>query len=157
MDRRELQRQVVARPTDSARRGIYASGVAEEKLAVELSDDERALLRHGLGEWWGPAKPTDALAAAMGFGDQARLDREVGRLMAAIDARAALTLEDWRRVLVATEIAFASEVFGSGTDWSTTTGISDGHTIALLRAVQVKWLRSRVAYKSTPRGDGQVT
>jgi hypothetical protein len=123
---------------------------------VDLSDDERAVLRCGLLEWWGPARPTDALAAAMGFSDRTRLSTEVGRLIGALDARDALSPEDWQRVLVATEVVFASDVFGSGLDWPVTTGISDAATIALLRAVQRKMPRWRGSYQFSVE-DGTVT
>lgn len=116
-------------------------------VAVELSADERAVLRCGLLEWWGPARPTGALAAAMGSKDTTQLSTEVGRLMAALDVEQALTPEDWQRVLVATEVVFASDVFGSGLDWPITTGFSDPDTIRLLRAVQRRMPRWRGSYQ----------
>jgi hypothetical protein len=50
----------------------------------------------------------------------------------------ALTPEDWRRALLATEIVFASDVVGAGTDWPITTGLSDQETITILRVIQTK-------------------
>jgi hypothetical protein len=47
-----------------------------------------------------------------------------------------LSRADWRRALLATEIVFASDVVGSGLDWSITTGLADEDTIGLLRAMQ---------------------
>ncbi len=38
-----------------------------EPIAVQLSDDEVEVLRHGLNEWRGPARCTKAMALAMGF------------------------------------------------------------------------------------------
>lgn len=93
----------------------------------------------------------------MGFTNRVRLSSELGRLMTAVEGRDALTLEDWQRVLVATEVVFASDVFGSGLDWSTTTGFSDADTIALLRAVQRKMPRWRSSYQFGVADDGQVT
>lgn len=124
-------------------------------VTVDLTDDERAVLRCGLLEWWGPARPTDALAAAMGFQDREQLSTHVGRLMAALDAGEALTTEDWQRVLVATEVVFASDVFGSGLDWPITTGFTDVETVAHLRAVQRKLPRWRGSYQFTHQ-DGHV-
>ena len=109
-----------------------------EATTVELTDDERRLLRCGLGEWGGPASPTEALAVAMGFPDLASMGPELRRLRSALDERSPLGRADWTRVLVATEIVFASDVLRSGTDWVYTTGFSDAESIALLRAVQVK-------------------
>jgi hypothetical protein len=45
---------------------------------------------------------------------------------------------DWARILLATEIVFASDLMGSGTEWRTTTGMTDEETINLLRGIQRK-------------------
>jgi hypothetical protein len=49
---------------------------------------------------------------------------------------------DWARALLATELAFASEVVGSGYEWSTTTGWSDDTTVKILRSTQLKLIRT---------------
>ncbi|QBS46279.1 hypothetical protein DMB37_29090 [Nocardia sp. CS682] len=107
-------------------------------MAIDLSEDERELLRCGLSEWGGPANCTDALAVAMGFQTVADLFQEGRRLRTALIAEEPLTARDWRRTLVATEFVFASDVFGSGQDWSITTGLSDETTVKTLRRVQRK-------------------
>lgn len=109
-----------------------------DRVVIELSDDERGLLLCGLREWGGPATLTDAVAVAMGFVDRAEFWSERGRLASALEAGEALAPADWTRVLVATEIVFASDVLGSGVDWSSTTRFTDGESIAILRAVQRK-------------------
>ncbi|OXM49486.1 hypothetical protein CFP75_19045 [Amycolatopsis alba DSM 44262] len=105
-------------------------------MSVELADDEREVLRRGLAEWGGPASCTEALAVAMGFRSVAGLLEDGGRLRAALAAGEPLSPQDWRRVVTATEIVFASDVFGSGLDWSITTGFSDEQTIKILRRLQ---------------------
>lgn len=109
---------------------------AEELVAIELADEERKVLRCGLDEWGGPARCTEALAVAMGFQSVADLHEDGSRLRAALIAGDPLSAGDWRRIVVATEIVFASDVFGSGIDWSTTTGFSDEETIVILRRLQ---------------------
>ncbi|MFE5502875.1 hypothetical protein ACFQ73_09980 [Amycolatopsis japonica] len=109
---------------------------SEELVSVELPDDEREVLRRGLAEWGGPASCTEALAAAMGFRSVADLLEDGRRLRTALAARKPLSPQDWRRVMAATEIVFASDVFGSGLDWSITTGFSDEQTIKILRRLQ---------------------
>ena len=37
-----------------------------EPIRIELTADERELLRHGLGQWGGPAELSDPMAVAMG-------------------------------------------------------------------------------------------
>jgi hypothetical protein len=62
-----------------------------------------------------------------------------------------MTREDWRRTLLATEIVFASDVVGAGTDWPVTTGLSDQETVAALRAIQKKI--GRALYRAGPTAD----
>ena len=109
-----------------------------ETVAVQLSDDERALLVRGLGEWGGPTRPTDALARAMGSKNVAGLLADTKRVAMRLEARESLTAADWARALIATEIAFASDYYGSGLDWATTTGFDDEETIRRLRQLQRK-------------------
>ena len=80
----------------------------EETLAVRLDKNEIDLLRSGLAEWGGPAHATDDLAVAMGFEDAADLYTQVHRLEEVLSDSKALTAVDWKRALVATEVAFVS-------------------------------------------------
>ena len=112
-------------------------------LALDLSEDEWYLLRSGLHAWGGPVNATDELARMMGFADESDLHRRgPGSLWDAIERRAPLSWSDWRRVVLATEIAFASVVIGAARDWRYHCGLDDGESIALLRAVQGKLLRA---------------
>lgn len=111
---------------------------AEVFAVSDLTDEERHVLSRGLAEWGGPAHCTNALAAAMDFESATALLEEANRLIPLIRNGQPLTRRDWRRALVATEIVFANDVFGSGCDWATTTGITDEDTIRILRTLQRK-------------------
>jgi hypothetical protein len=77
-------------------------------VAVDLTADERYVLRRGLGEWGGPAHATEEMARAMGFlGVRDLLSGDGRMLRDAVDRNAPLSRTDWRRALLATEIAFA--------------------------------------------------
>ncbi len=65
--------------------------------------------------------------------------------------------EDWRRLLLAVEVVFVSDVVGSGLDWSVTTGFPDGDRIALLRGIQRKMPRWRSSFQFTTPEEGQTT
>lgn len=79
----------------------------------------------------------------MGFVSTEDLWRGEGRrLREALDGGEPLTRSQWRKAVLATEIVFASDVVGSGWDWSITTGLSDEETIKLLRVVQRKVARA---------------
>lgn len=105
-------------------------------IQLRLSDKERTMLRAGLREWGGPARCTEEMAVAMGFGGVEDLFTQGDRICEALAAGQPLSRTDWTRALLATEIVFVSNVLGSGQDWETTTGLGDGETLTLLRALQ---------------------
>ncbi|MFE4599346.1 hypothetical protein ACFRKE_00640 [Kitasatospora indigofera] len=116
-----------------------------------LADDEIKLLRRALLEWGGPAHCSDHLAVGMGFADQHDLLDQCRRLRSSLADDVPLTRGDWARVLLATEIVFASDLMGSGIDWSVTTGLSDEATIRTLRSIQRKLGKTiRAYYGKTP-------
>jgi hypothetical protein len=115
-----------------------------EMIAFELTDDERTMLRCGLSEWGGPACCTTAMAVAMGFEDVRDLFSQADRLRAELEAGRPLSRWDWTRMLLATEIVFASDVIGSGVEWPTTTGLDDQRSIAVLRGLQRKLVKACV-------------
>lgn len=104
----------------------------------ELSASERDLLAHGLGQWGGPAKATNALAQVMGFENVEGLYREGDRIADELRRGGSLSAADLARALIATEFVFASDYYGAGWDWENVTGLSDGDTIKSLREVQRK-------------------
>ena len=109
----------------------------EDLITVTLTDQERYLLDRGLREWLGPARCSDELAVAMGFAGFADLVERNDALVAAVH-RGCMRAADWCRVLLATEIVFASDIVGAGHDWPFTTGLSDEESITVLRAIQHK-------------------
>jgi hypothetical protein len=120
------------------------------RLAINLTHDERHLLVHGLREWGGPTRATDLVARAIGFVDVKSLYDGAERIAIALDAQKDLTPGDWARALIATEIAFASDFYGSGWDWSITAGYDDETTIRRLRSVQ----RKLIGVAQLPQPDG---
>jgi len=92
------------------------------------------------------------MAVAMGFRDQADLFLEGDRIIDVLEARQPMTPLDWARTVLATEVVFASQLIGSGHDWSITTGLEDGETLKLLRGIQRKLPRSVVAVIGTDLG-----
>ncbi|GAB4051100.1 hypothetical protein [Catellatospora paridis] len=127
--------------TETTLSDARAAHAAEDPVSVDLTDAERHLLVRGFSEWGGPAHATDALAVAMGFEGVEDMYRQVRRLTASIEAGQPLSRRDWRRSLIATEFVFASDIFGSGYEWSTTTGLSDEETMKTLRELQHKLAR----------------
>ena len=115
-----------------------------DSAPFDLTDDEQELLWRGLLEWGGPASPTKSMAVAMGFRDVSDLLKEGSRIRKDIRERRPLTYSDWRRALLATEIVFASDVVGSGVEWSTTTGLEDEETMRMLRSIQRKLVATGV-------------
>ena len=73
-----------------------------------------------------------------GFADVQDLFAQADRILGELDAGRPLSRWDWSRTLLATEIVFASNVMGSGTDWTDTTGLDDARSIQVLRDLQRK-------------------
>jgi hypothetical protein len=107
-------------------------------VVVELTEDERAMLRWGLLDWGGPATPTDALARVMGFESIDALYEGSRRIADLVSTRSALSRRDWTRSLIATELVWASDVLGSGLDSVYTFGYSDTEAVVILRSIQRK-------------------
>jgi hypothetical protein len=106
-------------------------------VAVDLDQDERYMLIHGLRDWGGPAYGSDALAVAMGFQSMDQIHGEAAHILDAINRNLPLSVRDWTRALVATEFAFMSTVLGTGCDqWTTINGGTEEHWFRILRRLQ---------------------
>ena len=108
------------------------------KQALNLSNEEVELLCAGLRQWGGPARPTKAFAAAMGFGSDKEMPNQCLAIHRSLRADGLMSPLDWARALVSLEIAFSSDLIGAGFEWSTSTGWSDEETIRALRSIQRK-------------------
>jgi len=117
-------------------------------VSIELTQKEGRLLCAGLAEWGGSAQPTDELAVALGFLDVPDLLAESSRLSDALADGKPLSSLDVVRALAATEVAFASDIFGAGVDWAAVSGISDEETVAALRLLQRKLVGEYGALRS---------
>jgi hypothetical protein len=115
----------------------------EGVVSVDLTDDERSVLRQGLLQWGGPAQCSEEMAVAMGFRSCADLWSEGLRIRDELERGDALSRLDWTRALLATEIVFASYVMGAAWDWSIVTGMDDADTLQVLRGLQPKLGRAK--------------
>ncbi|MEJ7691082.1 MAG: hypothetical protein WKF76_11990 [Nocardioidaceae bacterium] len=107
-------------------------------VRVDLADDELHMLVLGLTDWGVKEAATERLAAAMGFASIADLLRRAVVSPKPWRLVRPLSVRDWTRALVATEIAFASEVFGTGREWTVIQGGSDSQWMVALRKLQGK-------------------
>lgn len=114
----------------------------DEIVEPELAEAEVLFLRHAIGGiWGGPAKMTDEVAALLGYSDKASFSQDQERLVQCAEGAVPASREDWRRLLLAGELAFASYGLGGAWDWEIVTGISDEAAILVLRTLQSKlWL-----------------
>ncbi|RKR73402.1 hypothetical protein [Frondihabitans australicus] len=104
-------------------------------ISLSLTGDEIFILRAALLLWGDlPAVP-ETLAVALGFEDQRDFAQSRRPLMESFRADAGLTVEDWDRVLAATETIFVSHRWGLGAEWRRRTAYSDEMTLHLLRGV----------------------
>ncbi len=103
---------------------------------THLTPVERQLLRLGIMEWERPEGGRDAVVPLLGYGDRGELRSDVVRLAGLLDTSRPMSRLDCRRLLLATELAFASETLGWSRDWTSHTGFSDRDTITVLRGLQ---------------------
>ena len=130
--------------------------MSERSVSLELAEAERRFLTAALRQWGGAARATGQLAVALGFADLHHFHAETVRLRGLVENQAALTTDEWRRVLVASEVVFASDVFGAGLDWSIAAGITDDEALTLLRSIQRKMPRWRSSVQFDVTADGGV-
>jgi hypothetical protein len=123
----------------------YAPGAGDdsELVRLDLTDDERTLLLYGLIDWFGPGDGTESLAVAIGFTDLEDLSDQGERIAEAIYEGEAVSRRDWSRAMFAAEVCFASEVLGTGSEFTVIHAGTDAHWIGVLRALQRKIRASR--------------
>jgi hypothetical protein len=109
---------------------------AAELVRIDLTDDERRLLVHGLNEYLGPAKGGPLLTPLVGLSTTAEFYQLLASLMAAIENGEPLSDLDWARALVLTEISWASDLLGAGIEFST--NMPDEKALRVLRELQRK-------------------
>lgn len=107
-------------------------------LHIELTDDERDMILAALAEWGGAARPTHVLARAVGFSDLEAFDAGRDRLRDALQDAQPLAPVDWKRLLISTEICYASDYYGAGWEWEVVTGLDTYASLRTLRDLQDK-------------------
>ena len=113
-------------------------GMCPQRIVdVPLTERERRVLLGGIAEWGGPAHCTEEFAIAMGFRSLADLFETSERLWKSLKDCELLTAVDWVRV-DNDRNSVRSDVVGSGWDWQSTVGLTDGETIALVRSIQTR-------------------
>ena len=118
---------------------------------VALTPEERHMLILGLTDWGGPVTARDQLAVRIGFASRDDLS-EVGQHLAkAIAAGEPLSVQDWTRSLVATELAFALE----DGEWTSINGGSPEYWSNLLLRLQARVPKSG-NYVSEPSGSADL-
>jgi hypothetical protein len=110
---------------------------ASELVAIDLTDDERLLVVHGLNEYFGAAKRGwSLLTPLVGLSSTDEFSALVSRLLEAVEDKKPLTDLDWARALLLTEICWGSQLLGAGLDFAS--NIRDEKAAPLLRSIQRK-------------------
>jgi hypothetical protein len=117
---------------------LYREGklISEPTLfAIDLEDDERLLMVHGLNEYFKSAKKgVPFLASLFGATTDSEFRALIWRLLEAIENKEPLSKLDWTRALVLTEICWASDLVGSGLAFAA--HFRDEDVIPMLRYIQ---------------------
>jgi hypothetical protein len=109
---------------------------ADALVAIDLTDDERLFMFHGLNEWLGPARGAPLLLPVFGMPTADEFYDMAQRLGAAIRNTEPLSDLDWARALLLTEISWGSDLLGAGID--SATNFRDEMAVGLLRSIQYK-------------------
>jgi hypothetical protein len=78
---------------------------------TDLTPVERELLRLGITEWERSEGDRETVVDLLGYGDRRDLRSDVQRLAGLLDASRPVSRRDCHRLLLATELAFASETW----------------------------------------------
>jgi hypothetical protein len=107
-----------------------------ERVAIDLTDEERELMVLALNEYAGTAQHTyRLLGSVLGQSDQHQWFRLIGRLESAIDNKEPLSDLDWARAMFLTDISFGSTLVGSGLRFGRS---ADEYWFPILRSLQEK-------------------
>jgi hypothetical protein len=107
-----------------------------ELIDIDLTDDERLLLCHGLNEYGGSIHYKPVMTRALGLPDRTSFDALLDRLRKAMWRKEPLSKLDWARAVFLTEVSWASNLVGSGLDFAT--NFRDETAAPLLRSIQWK-------------------
>jgi hypothetical protein len=107
-----------------------------ELIDIELTDDERDLLSHGLNEYGGSIQYKPVMTRALGLPDRDSFDALLDRLRRAIWRKEPLSKLDWARAVFLTEVSWASNLVGSGLDFRS--NFHDDEAAPLIRSIQSK-------------------
>jgi hypothetical protein len=107
-------------------------------VALGFSRDEQRFIVEGLKHWGGPADPQPESAVLAGFDGVQQMYASTERLRRSLEGGEPLSRRDWRRIMILTELIFASDTFGAGVEWETVTGRDEVTDLRLLRRVQRK-------------------
>jgi hypothetical protein len=109
-----------------------------ELLTVDLSEDERKFIWEAMYQWQFSASRKPFPYQVLGLSSWEEFAELTYRLAHAVTDQEPLTGLDWMRVLYLTECSWASDVVGSGLDFSIVTEFSDIDGLSLLRRLQRK-------------------
>jgi hypothetical protein len=111
---------------------------SQELLTVELSEDERRFIWQAMHQWQWSASDAPFPYQVLGLSSWREFVELTHRLAHAVTDREPLTDLDWTRVLYLTESSWASNLVGSGLDFSIVTEFSDIDCLSMLRRLQRK-------------------
>jgi hypothetical protein len=107
-----------------------------ERVAIDLTDEERKLIVLALNEYGGTAQHTyRLLGPALGQSNEDQWARLVNRLIEATKNKEPLSALDWARAMFLTDISFGSTLAGSGLRFGRG---RDQHWFSVLRSLQEK-------------------
>ena len=124
-------------------------------IAIELTDDERKFMLTALSEFGGTASYSPFPIKILRVSTDDEFDDLLIRLRRAIARKEPLSELDWARAQLLTEMCWASDMIGSGTEFWTS--YHDDEAAPLMRSVQRKLGRYPLGTALFPDNGGRRT
>ncbi|MFE3543419.1 hypothetical protein ACFXK0_10625 [Nocardia sp. NPDC059177] len=103
-----------------------------------LTAREREFVDASLASWVGISTSAPVPVRALGYRSRVVFNEDMARLRRAVAGARSLSEVDTARVLFLSELAFGSDLFGAGTEFSMVSTFTDAEGIVVLRSLQCK-------------------
>jgi hypothetical protein len=126
-----------------------------ELIAIELTDEEHEFILRALSEFGGTASYSPFPIKILGVSTDDEFEELMDRLRKAIWDREPISYLDWARTQLLVEMCWASDIIGSGTEFTYT--YRDELAAPLMRSIQRKLRRYPLGHALFPDNGGRRT
>jgi hypothetical protein len=116
---------------------VRAEAIRAASSPPVLSEEQRRFLSTALDVWHGPASWRPLPITVLGYADWTEFDADIARMRTELDqAEPQFSVVEWTRILLLSEISFASNLLGAGVEFDIVTAWRDPEALPMLRSIQ---------------------